>query len=624
MQQQHFPDEGPLNIEALAVLDPFAPLWQRIIPSFLKVYQSLLGIWRPEQQAILLRNRIQRYTYAISDDEVFVSRSQTNDKSGGVFGEGGTAGSVVAGVDRRDCNLVPKWSGWLNELRNTCFQMFGLLAKGRALFAPELATFYPSIVSALIDPVLLKSMEHRQLTQFLKHVPEVLLTSCPSTLYATHLGPILGPLMEHVRFRLEHTWSPILSAAAGIGTASSNVIGTEAATRAVTSNDATRVAELAARSCVSNSSSGSDEWFAWYYGHAGLFVGDLDLVTAEAVVEKHRVDVSHAFVDMVQVALALKGDWALVLANQAKEEQATKRNDASKLMSGPASSITDGSEVERNANGTAKHENQAAIDARKLQRIDAMAHFMTVIQCLGYPDAYTVRRTTKVCHRIIETVAWSPHYAELIGDRMFRQVLKNIVTEPKWMVGIEWDMINVMRDIYCRCVLGQTVQTGGQGAALQQPSLSQNYYEQAKTVSTPFQGGGILQYSSDSPRRALTSIPGITMPMVEQFESDMKSKRSAKDQKDFVRDLLRIASDNVRELTTTSMAAGGGAAGAASIFDRAQESESFLASKGRPSTIPALPEKLVTQSQIAKKKSKAKSNSPNDHRLEGLAAFDLF
>jgi hypothetical protein len=97
-----------------------------------------LSAWRPEHQAIFLQNRYQRYAYAISDDEAYLSKNQSAASSGGgVFGEGGTAGSVVAGPDRRDMNLVPKWSGWFNELRNTCFQLFGLLAAQRVLFAPE-------------------------------------------------------------------------------------------------------------------------------------------------------------------------------------------------------------------------------------------------------------------------------------------------------------------------------------------------------------------------------------------------------------------------------------------------------------------------------------------------------
>ena len=39
------------------------------------------------------------------------------------------------------------------------------------------------------------------------------------------------------------------------------------------------------------------------------------------------------------LALALKGSWALVLANKAKEEQAMKRNDLSKLTSGTRNQI---------------------------------------------------------------------------------------------------------------------------------------------------------------------------------------------------------------------------------------------------------------------------------------------
>jgi hypothetical protein len=67
---------------------------------------------------------------------------------------------------------------------------------------------------------------------------------------------------------------------------------------------------------------------------------------------------------------------------------------------------------------------------------------LTVIQCLSYPDAYTCRRITKICHRILEAVAWSPLYSQVIGQQMFTQAVKNIVAEPKWMVGMEWDMIN--------------------------------------------------------------------------------------------------------------------------------------------------------------------------------------
>lgn len=609
------PDEGPLSLQDLAVTDPFAPIWPRILPTILQIYEVTLSVWRLENQAVLLQDRYQRYVYAISDDEAFLARTQ-NSKSGGVFGEGGTAGSVVAGTDRREDNLAPRWSGWFNELRNTCFQLIGLLSGQRALYAPEIAALYPRIVTVLTDPLNMKSMEHRHFTQFLKHVVEILLLSCPCSLYKTHLEPIVGPIVEHMRYRLEKTWLPVLSATPTVGSGFST-----AATKALCSSECGNVAQIANR--------GEEEWFSWYYAHAGLFVGDLDQVTSEAAVEKSRVDISRTFSDVLQSVLALKGDWALVLANQAKEEQALKRNDSSILSTGPRNRCQDDG-VAVNADGTPKLAHQAVVDARKLLRINGLCHFLlleseaiagnitlTVIQCLGYPDAYTCRRTVKICHRILETVAWLPQYTQLLGQQMFTQVVKNVVTEPKWMVGVEWDMINVVRDIYCRLVLGQILQAGGQGPGLQQSDgLSGNRYEQTKTVDKPLQGGGILVIPSNTPRQILASLPGIGETLVQRFEATMKEKRSAKDQKDCIRDLLRIAADNLNEWNPS--AAGGDGSAAAGIFDRAVAEESLLHAGSRAPVVQDIPEKLVTQSQIYKAAEKNHQEIPG-----GLVAFQL-
>jgi hypothetical protein len=392
------------------------------------------------------------------------------------------------------------------------------------------------------------------------------------------------------------------------------------ASKALCSADCGNVAQIA--------SGGEEKWFSWYYAHAGLFVGDLDQVTSEAAVEKHRVDISRTFSDVLQTALALKGDWALVLANQAREEQALKKNDSSILSTGPRNRCQDDG-VAVNADGTPKLAHQAEVDARKLLRINGLCHFLllesegiagnltlTVIQCLGYPDAYTCRRTVKICHRILETVAWSPQYSQLLGQQMFTQVVKNIVTEPKWMVGVEWDMINVVRDIYCRLVLGQMFQFGGQGPGLQQSDgLNGNRYEQAKTVDKPLQGGGILVIVSDTPRQILASLPGIGGVGVQQFEATMKTKRSAKDQKDCIRDLLRVAADNLNELNPVAGSDGSAAAG---IFDRAVAEESLLHASSRAKLVQDIPEKLVTQSQMNKAAKKQNQEQPG-----GLVAFQL-
>ena len=334
----------------------------------------------------------------------------------------------------------------------------------------------------------------------------------------------------------------------------------------------------------------------------------------------------------MQTAFALKGDWALVLANIAKEETAVKKNDSSRLTTGPPNRyIDEGTLV--NADGTPKLENQALLDARKLLRINGLCHFLllesesiagnltlTVVQCLGYPDAYTCRRTTRICHRILETVAWSPQYSHLLGQQMFTQVVKNIVTEPKWMVGLEWDMINVARDIYCRLVLGQILQCGGQGLGQEQSLAGPGFYQQAKSVDQPLQGGGILTVPSDLPRQVLVSLPGCTADIVQAFELQMKAKRSSKDQKDCLRELLRMAADTWSESDNNlSWGDSGGAAGG--IFDRAKAEESLLHASSRPTAVPDLPEKLVTHSKLAAAASQ--QNDP-DAPYQGLNAFKLF
>ena len=163
---ENFPDEGPVSINELAFNDPFVPLWHRLLPIVLRIADLTFGLWHPTCQAAMLPNAVQRYVFAISDDEVYLAKKQESGNSG-VFGKGGTAGSVISGWDRRKHNLAPRWSGWFNELRNTSLQFFGLLADQRVLFAPEMSDMFPQFVSVVCNPDHLRAMEHRHFTQYL-------------------------------------------------------------------------------------------------------------------------------------------------------------------------------------------------------------------------------------------------------------------------------------------------------------------------------------------------------------------------------------------------------------------------------------------------------------------------
>jgi hypothetical protein len=46
-----------------------------------------------------------------------------------------------------------------------------------------------------------------------KQFVKALLLSCPSSLYASHVSPLLSPWFEHIPYCLQLTWAPILNVA---------------------------------------------------------------------------------------------------------------------------------------------------------------------------------------------------------------------------------------------------------------------------------------------------------------------------------------------------------------------------------------------------------------------------
>jgi hypothetical protein len=155
------------------------------------------------------------------------------------------------------------------------------------------------------------------------------------------------------------------------------------------------------------------------------------------------------------------------------------------------------------------------------------------------------------------------------------------------MVGVEWGMINLVRDIYCRLVMGQWLQFGGQGTANQQPHNSNGVFEQSKTVNEPLHGGGILTEPSNVPREVFASLPGVGIDGVIKMEASLKEKRSAKDQKDIIKDILLVASDQWSNNDNVQQQ---------DQFSRANLEESLLHTKILAKVVPDIPEKLVINS----------------------------
>jgi len=514
--------DQPVNLSTLAMIDPFVPLWPQILPSLIQVIRTTFSVWHPNLRSVLLSDVCMRYALAISDEEVMQAQTGANDMKN----EGGL---VLKGVSRKsDNNLIAKWPGWFNELRNAPFQMLGLCATMRALYSPDLFDSYKSMVEILVDDFTMKSMEHRFFTSALKQFVEPLLINCPTSLYNSHLAGIMSKLFTHLNWRLTSTWKSDANGRVG-STAPSSTTATQAAADCKNGN-------------------GTDAWFETYYAYGGIFVGDLDNESSDQVVSRVRVDLTHAFVNFVQACFALSGSWALTLANVARESERNRKN---VLAAQNGSKVSDG----LNADKTKKHyDPQVAkhIESIHINRIDSLQRFMlvenetiakalidTTIDCLTFPDAHTCRRAAKICHRIIEHTAHLEKYTSILGERMFVNCVKNVVFEPKWMCGSEWDVIALIRDIYCRLVLGQALLPLGQGPGQEcQFDQSTNRFQPHRNTHLPREGGGVLSSPSNLPRNVLMKIESIGVTDIQDLENRLRKKRSAKDQKDAFRDLL--------------------------------------------------------------------------------------
>jgi len=124
-----------------------------------------------------------------------------------------------------------------------------------------------------------------------------------------------------------------------------------------------------------------------------------------------------------------------------------------------------------------------------------------------------------------------------------------------------------------------------------------------------------LTIPSDIPRQVLLSLPGIKESMIRQLDEDMQRKRSAKDQKDFIRDLLRVAAEGWSESHPPTGPTFLGA------LDRAIGAESLL-HRDRATNVEDIPEKLITQSMINKQQEQRRQQGEDGP--EGLGAFELF
>lgn len=179
-----------LSLEALAEVNPFVPIWGRILPNLLQLLRVLHGMWATDVRATLAAHPEARHLLSLNDDEV-----HSRVKAGGQRPPQLSSSQAVAPVRR--------WPLWLNQIRQSAYQLLEKACHHKVMYynTEALLAMRETVVEAL--PL----MDHRHVPWFTKSFVEPYLINCPFPLFASHLPPILAPYMHHMLLRCSVTWN---------------------------------------------------------------------------------------------------------------------------------------------------------------------------------------------------------------------------------------------------------------------------------------------------------------------------------------------------------------------------------------------------------------------------------
>ena len=80
--------------------------------------------------------------------------------------------------------------------------------------------------------------------------------------------------------------------------------------------------------------------------------------------------------------------------------------------------------------------------------------FLKAVLALVSFDSYTCRKGMALSHMLLERCFSHRHLIPTIGKDLFRAALLVLVQSEKWLVGLEWEIADLLQEVYCQIVLG--------------------------------------------------------------------------------------------------------------------------------------------------------------------------
>jgi len=176
----------------------------------------------------------------------------------------------------------------------------------------------------------------------------------------------------------------------------------------------------------------------------------------------------------------------------------------------------------------------------------------SVVALLCLPDATACRYAVQMAQHLLDLCIADVRFVVTVAKEAFTAALSVLLQQEAWTVGIEWDLIEFLLDVFLMLVMGEGRQpifvSGGSGA-----------------VGTSDCNTSMCAHAvrSDWPPRILMSVSAVvTMERIAQLEQQLRSIMQRRKRrgvmKDFITELVAVVSGS--NSTSTSAAAGAGMA----------------------------------------------------------------
>lgn len=331
----------------------------------------------------------------------------------------------------------------------------------------------------------LPHLEHRHVSWFVKNLMEPYIINCPQPLWATHLPPIMVPLMAHMIHRCTLTWS-----------------GADMLTNGMANQDPNEQ----------------------YLVTGGLYICPEEGISTEdydTMLDKLKREVTRSYLELLQMCFGQRGGVKEAAMEVHKTQQAAIKSS----KGGGSTNITEGG---------ATSPPPVAVTPTLKDFIESLMRFLVVENeqlayhlllsvLAGYcwPDASACRRLTSLTNALITVGAKEVKLYPAFGRELFSVLLRTLLSTEQFLSGLQNEIAATACQIYRLLVLGEDLKDTA-AARAEQP---------------------ICAY----PREELLKLPGITPDHVRKMEEIMLGTRAVKDQRDAFRDLLRVVTDAISE-----------------------------------------------------------------------------